>query len=86
VAHPELKIHRGEASIINAEELTALLPDPSSALLEYVVDDDRTHLFAITKAIGQAEAEVQVFTIPIKRVELAKQTESFREQLAGRDL
>jgi len=86
VAHPELKVHRGEASIIKAEELKALLPDPSSALLEYVVDDDQTYLFAITKAIGQAEAEVQVFTIPIKRVELAKQTESFRGQLAGRDL
>jgi CHAT domain-containing protein len=55
-------------------------------LLEYVVADDRTYLFAITKAAGRAEAEVQVYTIPIKRSELAKQTESFREQLAGRDL
>ena len=27
VAHPELRVHRGEASIIKAEELTALLPD-----------------------------------------------------------
>src|SRR5215470_13178080 len=86
VAHHDVKVHRGEASIIKAEELTALLPDPSSALLEYVVDDDQTYLFAITKAISQAEAKVQVFTIPIKRLELAKQTESFREQLAGRDL
>jgi len=85
-AHPELKVHRGEASIIKAEEIAALLPDPSSALLEYVVDDDQTYLFAITKATGQVEAKVQVFTIPINRVELAKQTESFREQLAGRDL
>jgi CHAT domain-containing protein/tetratricopeptide (TPR) repeat protein len=86
VAHPELKVQRGEASIIKAEELTALLPDPSSALLEYVVDDDQTYLFAITKAVGHAEAEVQVFTIPIKRAELAKQTESFHTQLSGRDL
>jgi CHAT domain-containing protein/tetratricopeptide (TPR) repeat protein len=86
VAHPELKVHRGEASIIKAEELKALLSDANSALLEYVVADDRTYLFAITKAAGQAEAEIQVYTIPIKRSELAKQTESFREQLAGRDL
>jgi CHAT domain-containing protein/Tfp pilus assembly protein PilF len=85
-AHPELKVHRGEASIIKAEELTALLPAPSSALLEYVVGDDQTYLFAITKAVGHAEAAVQVFKIPIKRVELAKQIESFRAQLAGRDL
>ena len=86
VAHPELKIHRGEASIIKAEELTALLPDSSSALLEYVVADDQTYLFAITKAVGQAKAEIRVFTIPIKRVELAKHAENFRAQLAGRDL
>jgi CHAT domain-containing protein/tetratricopeptide (TPR) repeat protein len=67
VRHPELKTHRGEASIIKAEELKTLLPDATGALL-------------------QAEAGVQVYTIPIKRAELAKQTESFREQLAGRDL
>ena len=71
-AHPELKVHRGEASIINAEELTALLPDATSALLEYVVTDDATYLFAITKAAGQAEAEIRVYTIPIKRAELGQ--------------
>jgi CHAT domain-containing protein/lipopolysaccharide biosynthesis regulator YciM len=86
VAHPELKVHRGEASIIKAEEMAALLPGAASALLEYVVARDRTYLFVITKAAGKAEADVQVYTIPIKRVELAKQTESFRAQLAGRDL
>jgi CHAT domain-containing protein len=86
VEHPELKVHRGEASIIKAEELRDLLPDTSTALLEYVVADDQTYLFAITKAIGQAKAQVQVFTIPIKRAELERQTESFRAQLAGRDL
>lgn len=86
VAHPELKVHRGEASIIKAQELTALLPDAASALLEYVVTDDKTYLFAITKTAGQAEAEVKLYTLPIKRDELAKQTEAFRQQLAGRDL
>ncbi len=86
VAHPDLRIHRGEAKIIKAEELTTLLSDPRSVLLEYVVADDQTYLFAMTKAVGQAEAEVEVYTIPIKRAELAKQTESLRGQLAGRDL
>jgi CHAT domain-containing protein/tetratricopeptide (TPR) repeat protein len=86
VAHPELKVHRGEASIIKAEELTSLLRDTSSALLEYVVADDQTYLFAITKATDRAEAEIRVYTIPVKRTELSKQTESFRARLAGRDL
>ncbi len=80
-AHPELRIQRGEAPIIKAGEIMALLPDAGSALLEYVVMDETTYLFAVTKAGG-----AQVYTLPIKRDELIKQTESFRGQLAGRDL
>jgi CHAT domain-containing protein/Tfp pilus assembly protein PilF len=85
-AHPELKIRRGGAPIIKAEELTALPPDDASALLEYVVTEDVTYLFAITKAPSGPAAETQVFALPIKQTELAKQIESFRSQLAGRDL
>jgi CHAT domain-containing protein len=83
---PELKVRRGEAPIIKAEELTNLLPDASNVLLEYAVTDDKTYLFAITKAPAKAEAEVRVYTLPIKREELATQTEAFRRRLANRDL
>jgi CHAT domain-containing protein/Tfp pilus assembly protein PilF len=86
VAHPELKPQRGEAPIINAREIAALLPDAGSALLEYVVTDDHTYLFAITRAEGKPEAELRVYTLPIKRADLAQQAESFRQLLAGRDL
>jgi CHAT domain-containing protein/tetratricopeptide (TPR) repeat protein len=86
VAHPELKVNRGEASIINAEEMAALLPGATSALLEYVVTDEATYLFVVTKAQGQAAAEIKVFTIPIKQTDLAKQIEVFRRQLAERNL
>jgi CHAT domain-containing protein len=82
--HPELKTQRGEAPLINAQELAGLLPNSSSALLEYVVTDENTYLFAITKPADKAE--IQVYTLPIKRAELAKQIESFRQQLATRDL
>src|SRR5215204_1308504 len=85
-AHPELKVQRGEAPVITAGELTALLPDDASALLEYVVADDETYLFAVTKEAGKSEADVRVYTLPVKREELARQTEAFRQQLAGRDL
>ena len=84
--HPELKVNRGEASIINAEELAALLPDATSALLEYVVTDNTTYLFVVTKSQGRAEAETNVFTIPIKRTDLAKQIEGVRRRLAERNL
>jgi len=85
-AHHELKVDRGEASIINAEELAALLPDSRSALLEYVVADEATLLFVVTRPQGQTAAEIKVFAIPIKQTDLAKQIESYRRRLAERNL
>jgi CHAT domain-containing protein/Tfp pilus assembly protein PilF len=85
-AHPELKVQRGEAPVIKAREMAALLSDGASAMLEYVVADDETYLFAITKATGRAEAYVRVYRLPIKRYDLARQIEAFRGQLARRDL
>jgi CHAT domain-containing protein len=86
IAHPELKTYRGEAPVIKAEELAALLPKPSSALLEYVVTDDRTYLFAMTRTTDRAEADIKLYTLPIKPDELARQLDAFRRQLADRDL
>jgi len=83
-SHPELKTKRGEAPIINAQELAVLLPNSSSVLLEYVVTDEQTYLFAITRPAEKTE--IQVYTVPVKRTELAKQIESYRQQLASRDL
>ncbi len=86
VAHPELRAQRGEAQPLRPEEAAALLPDANSALLEYVVADEKTYLFVITKAAGKTEAVVRAYTAPIKRAELTSQIEAFRSQLAGRDL
>jgi CHAT domain-containing protein/tetratricopeptide (TPR) repeat protein len=84
--HPELKTQRGESPIVNAQELARLLPDSSSILLEYLVTGDQTYLFAVTKPAENAETQIQVYPVPIKRAELAKQIETFRQQLATRDL
>jgi len=83
---PELKVQRGEASIIKTEELETLLPDATSALLEYVVTDEATYLFVVSKPQGRAAAETNVFTIPIKRTDLAKQIEGVRRRIAERNL
>jgi CHAT domain-containing protein/tetratricopeptide (TPR) repeat protein len=83
-SHPDLKVHRGEAPIIKPDELTALVSNPASAVLEYVVTDDQSYLFAITRR--RAGCDVHLFTLPVKRDELARQTETFRRQLAARDL
>lgn len=86
VAHPELKVQRGESPVISAAELDALVPDAASALLEYVVADDKTYLFTVTKTTANAHVDVRVYPIAVKRDELAKQTETLRLQLAARDL
>ena len=86
VLHPELRVRRGEAQPLTLEEAAALLPDAAGALLEYVVTEAATYLFVVTRAQGRPAGEVRVFTLPIKRTELEKQTEGFRQQLAGRDL
>lgn len=82
LAHPELRLQRGETPVIKSDELSSLLPDASTALLEYVVGEQQTYLFVITRD----KPDVSVYTLPIKRDELARQAEAFRAQLAGRDL
>jgi CHAT domain-containing protein/predicted negative regulator of RcsB-dependent stress response len=84
--HPELKIQRGQAPIVKPEELASLLPDANSALLEYVVTDEQSYLFAITKARNRAGLETHLYALPVRRAELTKQVERFRDELAERDL
>jgi len=86
VSHPELKLQRGEAPIIKAEELATLLPDSKTALLEYVVGDKQTYLFVVTRSPDGSQSDVHLYKVPVERLELAKQTETFRQQLANREL
>lgn len=83
-AHPELKIKRGEAKTLTLAEAGALLPDEKTALLEYVVTPERSHLFVVTKP-KNGEPKLKVYPLAIKRDELATKVEQFRSQLAERD-
>ncbi len=85
-AHPELRANLGKAPIIRAEELATLLPNASSALIEYVVAEDSAYLFVITKAAGKEMPEVGVHPLSIKREQLAGRVEVFRRQMSMRDL
>lgn len=46
-AHPELKIQRGAGEIAGLNELGKLLPNENTALLEYVVTENRTFIFLV---------------------------------------
>lgn len=84
-AHPDLKVKRGEANALTLEEMEALLPDARTVALEFVVTEDMTSLFVLTKNAPQAVVKTMVFTISIKQKDLEARVNQFRNQIAERD-
>jgi CHAT domain-containing protein len=82
--HPDIAALKVELPPITAEQLTELLPDEKTALLEYVVSDDQSFVFVIVRRNGQPFVTVQ--PIKVSRDELAKLVKSFRGQLAQQSL
>ncbi len=86
IAHPELRVQRGDAEPLKADQLAALVPGAADALLEFLVTEDKTWLLVVTKAAGKSDAHVQSYAVNLERSELTKEIETFRQQLAHRDL
>src|SRR5262249_3223417 len=82
-AHPELKTQRGEVSPLRLEQANALVPNASTAILEFVVAEEKTYLFVLTKS---TTAEVKVYPLEIKQKDLTDRVERFRRQMADRGL
>lgn len=86
-AHPELRVHRGEAKTLTMEDARGLLTN-QEALLEYVVTDKKIYLFVLTTEASQTAnaPNLKSYTLSISRNDLAQQVTAFRQQLARRDL
>jgi CHAT domain-containing protein len=84
VAHPELKIQRGDIPPINIDDAANLL-DKKNAILEYVVTDDVTYLFVLTKS-KEKKPNLQVYTINIKSKDLEKRINDFHQIVSSRNL
>lgn len=82
VTHPELKIRRGEASAIRMEEAADLM-DPNTAMLEFIVTDEKTYLFVLSKESESVAA--RVYGIPIPQKDLIERVQAFRGLIANRD-
>jgi tetratricopeptide (TPR) repeat protein len=82
-AHPELKAQRGEIEALTPEQARALLPDSQSALLEYVVTNERAFLFVLTVNAAGTTTELKVYPLAVKQKELEGRVARFRETLAG---
>ncbi|HEX8174221.1 MAG TPA: CHAT domain-containing protein [Pyrinomonadaceae bacterium] len=85
-AHPELKLQRGEAPALTPERIGELLPDSATAFLEFVVSDEKSYLFALTRsAKGDSRVELKTYRLAINGKELAARVKDFRRRLAERD-
>jgi CHAT domain-containing protein len=85
-AHPELEVRRGESQPMGPAEARELLSDEKSALLEFVVAEDKTYLFTLTKSQQSQTAKLKVYVVAIKQRELSERVVRFRQQLAQRNL
>jgi CHAT domain-containing protein/tetratricopeptide (TPR) repeat protein len=86
-AHPDLKVRRGEAQMLTLEEARPLLPDAKTAVMKFVIAEEKSSLFVLTKSASdsQAAVEVKVFPIAIKQKDLEERVTQFRNQVAERD-
>src|SRR5262249_28493904 len=86
--HPELRLRRGEAQPIKVDEAADLLPNSTTALLEYFVTVQRTYLFVLTKSAGEEgrQVDLRAYAIDTPRELLKEKVTRFRQRLANHDL
>jgi CHAT domain-containing protein/tetratricopeptide (TPR) repeat protein len=77
--HPELKIERGEAEIIDPAKVQSQLQDEKTAYLEFIVLHNKTFLFLLMRS------HLQNYEIHVSEDELKKTISAFRNQIAIRN-
>jgi CHAT domain-containing protein len=78
-SHPELQIHRGMIEVVVPSEAFKSIKE-KTAVLEYVVGEDRTFLFVLTAS------NFEVHSIKVSKKELSKLASDLRQQVADLDL
>lgn len=88
VKHPELKVQRGEASPITAAEAAALIPDPSTAIVEFVVAEEKSYLIVLTNDRPKTAQplKITIYPITITAEKMSERVDEFRGMLAERNL
>jgi CHAT domain-containing protein len=83
-SHPGLRVLRGAAPALDADELAGLVASPADALVQYVTGDDAAWLFVVTRTPA-GRAKVDHFRIPIARDALGRRALELRDSIARRD-
>jgi CHAT domain-containing protein len=76
-AHPRLRVERGTLPPATVRDVASRL-SPETALVEYLVTEEKTYAFVI------AGGTIEMRAIDVTRDAIAQQAESFRALLAGR--
>lgn len=82
-AHPEMKTRGGLLPPFAVEDLSTLVPDARTVVLEYVVTDEQTFLFVLTRDSAHQKVEIKTYTMVIKRSDLSALVGEFRKQVAN---
>jgi CHAT domain-containing protein/tetratricopeptide (TPR) repeat protein len=85
-ARPELRLQQGELAVVPAEEMTELLPDAETAIVEFAVLDERVLAFVITRGASARSLEITVHSLDVARDRLRERVRGFAAALAGRRL
>ncbi|HEX6647952.1 MAG TPA: CHAT domain-containing protein, partial [Pyrinomonadaceae bacterium] len=88
VKYPELKVQRGEGAPITAAEAAALIPDVSTAIVEFVVAEDKSFLMVLTGDHKNTASPLKItlYSLKITSDQLSERVNEFRRMLAERDL
>jgi CHAT domain-containing protein/tetratricopeptide (TPR) repeat protein len=86
-SHPELRVQRGEIPFLTLEQAGELLPDAATAVLEFVVSEENTRLFVLTRREegNQPATNLSVHTVKFSQKDLVARVEQFRRMLAAAD-
>ncbi len=85
-AHPELRRTALPAPLASLAQVGPLLGGGKNALLRFVVTNDESFLFLLTRSAESSEPALEVFSLGKKRAELARLTNDFRTRLAARSV
>ena len=84
--HPELKVRRGQMGPLNLTDAGELMSARGAALLEYVVTEERTYLFVLTRdGVAKQPPALSVYKIEIGQKRLSDLVGSYRRRLSLRD-
>ena len=91
--HPELKVQRAEVDELKLDEARSLLANDRSALVEFVVMEEKTYLFVVTAkeshdledSSSSDSVILNVYPVHIQSKDLAQRISLFRKRIADRD-